>query len=325
MTDRFSTRAFLFALALAGGLSVATAPPAPAAAATPLTTTPAGQTYASADKVVAALVAALRAQDGKAIGNVLGPGSDKLIHSGDRVADDELRKKFLAAYDEKHQLVADGPTRMILQIGANDWPLPLPVVQADGRWHFDSALGAQVIVDRRIGEDEISAIRTALAYVDAQKLYFSMAAEDQGSGEYAQRLVSTEGHYDGLYWPPEEGAPESPLAPLIAQAMDKGYPGELVGGKPDPYEGYYFRILKAQGRDAPGGAMDYVADGRMTKGFALVAWPARFGASGIMTFIVNQDGVVFQKDLGEQTDELARKMARFDPDLSWVRVDVSDE
>jgi hypothetical protein len=319
MTDRFTTRALL-ALALAAGVATGAAHPRPAAAET--AAPPAGQTFVTADDAVTALIAALRGNDTHALHTMLGLGSDKLVNSGDHVADDQARRKFLASYDERHQLVADGVNRMVLHVGPNDWPLPLPVVEADGRWHFDSQLGAQEMVDRRIGENEIAAIRTALAYVDAQKLYFSMAS-DAGAAEYAQRLISMPGQHDGLYWPAEDG--DSPLAPLIAQAQDAGEPGEIVSGKQVPYQGYFYRILKDQGANAPGGAMDYISNGHMTKGFALVAWPARFGASGIMTFIVDQDGVVFQKDLGEQTDAIASKMKLFDPDLSWARVDVVDE
>ncbi|MDB5404280.1 MAG: hypothetical protein JWQ55_6298 [Rhodopila sp.] len=321
MTDRFTTRVLLV-LALAASVATAATHPSPAAAQT--AAAPAGQTFATADDAVTALIAALRESDTHALNTVLGPGTGKLINSGDHVADDQARRKFLASYDEKHQLVAEEASRMVLHVGPNDWPLPLPVVQVDGRWHFDSQLGAQEIVDRRIGENEIAAIRTALAHVDAQKLYFSMAS-DAGGAEYAQRLISRPGQHDGLYWPAEDGEPDSPLAPLIAQAQDAGDPGEIVSGKQVPYQGYFYRILKGQGANAPGGATDYVSNGHMTKGFALVAWPARFGGSGIMTFIVDQDGIVFQKDLGQQTDAIASEMKLFEPDLSWARVDVVDE
>jgi hypothetical protein len=321
MTDRFNTRVLLV-LTLAAGVVTGAVHPSPAAGQT--AAAPGRQTFVTADDAVTALIAALRENDTHALNMVLGPGSGKLINSGDHVTDDQSRSKFLASYDEKHQLVAEGANRMVLHVGPNDWPLPLPVAQADGRWHFDSQLGAQEIVDRRIGENEIAAIRTALAYVDAQKLYFSMAS-GASVAEYAQRLISTPDQHDGLYWPAEVGEPDSPLAPLIAQAQDAGEPGEIVSGKQVPYQGYFYRIVKGQGANAPGGATDYVSNGRLTKGFGLVAWPARFGASGIMTFIVDQDGVVFQKDFGDQTDAIASKMKLFDPDLSWARVDVVDE
>jgi hypothetical protein len=283
------------------------------------------QTFATAEDAVAALIAAVGTDTPAALIGVLGPSAEKLVSSGDANADAIARKHFLDNFATKHALVADGPDRMVLQVGADDWPMPLPIVQQDGRWHFDSAEGAQQIIDRRIGRNEIDAIRVSLAYVDAQQDSFARAKAAGGPGEYAQRLVSSAGAEDGLYWQPAEGEPESPLAPLVNQAIDEGYPGELVSGHAVPYDGYYFRILKRQGPDAPEGAKNYVVDGRMTGGFALVAWPATYGASGIMTFLVNQDGVVFQKDLGPHTAERIAAMTSFDPDLSWARVDIVDK
>jgi hypothetical protein len=252
---------------------------------------------------------------------ILGPGSGALLNSGDQIADAAARQKFVAAYDADHALAADARGRMILSVGTNDWPLPIPIVKAGGQWHFDSLQGAQDLIDRRIGRNEIAAIRTSLAYVDAQKLYFSMAS-DQGRAAYAERLVSRPGRRDGLYWPTQAGEPDSPLEPLIEQAIDEGYPGANASGKPIPYQGYYFRILKGQGDDAPGGALNYVANGRMTKGFALIAWPATYGASGIMTFEVNQDDIVFQDDLGPDTAAIVAGISLFNPDLSWARVEI---
>ena len=287
-------------------------------------TMPTARTFDTPAAAVDALVAALRSNDQAALHAILGPGSSKLLDSGDRVADAESRKRFLAAYEVRNALVARGTDRVVLQVGADDWPWPFPLEKVAGRWTFDSRRGAQQIVDRRIGRNEIAAIRTALAVVDAEKLYFQLAAKS-GTGEYAQRLASAPGRHDGLYWPQAEGEPESPLAPLVEQAQDEGYPGELVAGKPSPYQGYFFRILAGQGPNAPGGAMDYRVNGRMTKGFGLIAWPARYGASGIMTFVVNQDGIVFQKDLGPRTDTIAPAMKLLDPDLSWARIDVVNQ
>jgi hypothetical protein len=283
------------------------------------------KTFASAEDAVAALIAAVGTDQAAALIAVLGPSAEKLVSSGDANADAIARKHFLDNYATKHALVADGPARMVLQVGADDWPLPLPIVQTDGRWHFDSAEGAQEIIDRRIGRNEIDAIRVSLAYVDAQQDYFERAKAAGGPSEYAQRLVSSPNAEDGLYWQPAEGEPESPLGPLVNQAIDEGYPGELVSGHLVPYDGYFFHILKRQGAAAPGGAKDYVVDGHMTGGFALVAWPATYRASGVMTFIVNQDGVVFQKDLGPETAKLAAAMTSFNPDLSWARVDIVDK
>jgi len=280
------------------------------------------QSYAAPEEAAAALAAATRAHDQAALRAIFGPGSERLLSSGDRYADEQGQSRFAAAYDKKHALVPQAAGRMQLEVGANDWPLPIPIVQAGGRWQFDTQAGAEEIINRRIGRNELAAIRVSLAYVEAQKDYFARIKQETGTGSYAERLVSTPGHQDGLYWPAGAGNSESPFGPLVSQAEEEGYPGALVGGKPIPYQGYNFRILKAQGPDAPGGAMSYVQSGRMTGGFALIAWPASYGSSGIMTFQVNQDGVVFQKDLGPTTSRVVPGIARFDPDLTWARVDV---
>ena len=190
---------------------------------------------------------------------------------------------------------------------------------------FDTNAGAQTIVDRRIGRNELSAIRTLLACADAQHDYFQRFKQANGSGVYATRLVSTLGRHDGLYWPVAEGETESPLGPLIDAAQDAGYPGQLIGGKPSPYEGYYFRILKGQSSNGDGGTKSYMLSGRMTGGFALLAWPAVFGSSGIMTFIVGPDGDVYQKDLGAKTGRIVAEMTTFDPDVTWSRVEETND
>ena len=310
---------FLLVLCAIARPGTAAAPAAPPQTSAPAT----GQTFASSEEAVAALVDALRGGKREALQAVLGPGSEKLVNSGDKYADAAARQKFLDAYDVRHELVPAEADHMILKVGNNDWPLPIPLVEANGRWHFDSQAGAQELVDRRIGRNEIAAIRTSLAYVDAQKAFFALAGQNV-QAEYAQRLVSSPGKRDGLYWPAAEGEPEGPLAPLVAQAIEEGYPGGRVSGKPVPYHGYYFRILTGQGSSAAEGVRNYISDGRMTNGFALIAWPASYGASGFMTFIVNQDGVVFQKDLGPNTATIATATKLFDPDLSWTRVDVVD-
>jgi hypothetical protein len=322
-----STRAVLAILAhlfLAGLLFAAAGDRAVAAPAAQKTAPAAAQTFATADEAAAALIDAARSGQSDQIGKVLGPGSEGVVISGDPYADAEARKRFIAAYDEQHKLVGAGTDRMVLQVGKDDWPLPIPIVQADRRWHFDAPAGAQELINRRIGRNEIAAIRTSLAYVDAQKAFFALAREVEGKGEYAQRLVSTPGRHDGLYWPSEEGIPESPLAPLMAQAIEEGYPGERVSGKRVPYHGYFFNILTAQGTSAPEGARNYIKDGLMTGGFALIAWPAIYGTSGIMSFIVSQDGIVFQRDLGPYTAGIAAAMKSYNPDLSWARVDIVD-
>jgi hypothetical protein len=280
--------------------------------------------FATPDAAVDALVAALRTHDPASIGVVLGAGSEKLVRSGDPVKDREESQRFLDSYAAHHALEADGPNRMVLHVGADDWPLPIPLVQQDGTWRFDSRAGAQEIVDRRIGRNEIAAVRFSLAYVEAQKAYFELFKQATGTGAYAKRLVSTPGNYDGLYWPPAAGIPESPLTPLVQSAIEEGYPGEVEAGKPIPYQGYYYRILTAQGASAPGGARSYLRGGKLVDGFALVAWPAIYGASGVMTFIVDQDGVVFQKDLGRDTATRAKAIKAFDPTLDWARVEVAE-
>jgi Protein of unknown function (DUF2950) len=281
-----------------------------------------GQTFATAEEAVTALVKAARDERLEDLQAILGPGSDKLLNSGDRVADTERRQKFVAAYDERHELAAvDGG--VTLKVGNDDWPLPIPLVQADGRWHFDTKAGVQELIDRWIGRNEIAAIRTSLAYVDAQKAFFDFTKRN-GEAQYAQRLLSSPGKFDGLYWPAAEGVPESPLEPLIARAREEGYPVDSRVQGPRPYQGYYFLILTGQGPNAPEGARDYINNSRMTSGFALIAWPASYGVSGIMSFVVNQDGIVFQTDLGPETAVIAARTKLFDPDLSWDKVEVVD-
>jgi hypothetical protein len=281
--------------------------------------------FASPEEAVTAFVAALRDHKAADLHAILGPESDRVIDSGDRYADQELHERFLALYDEKHAIDLKAPGRAELDVGPDDWPLPIPLVKSDGRWTFDTKSGAQTIIDRRIGRNELSAIRTLLAAVDAQRDYFDRAKQASGTGVYARRLVSTQGQHDGLYWPVGEGESESQLGPLIDAARNAGYPGELVGGKPIPYEGYYFRMLSRQGPDGDGGAKSYIQSGRMTGGFALIAWPAVYESTGIMTFIVGPDGDVYQNDLGPETAGIAREMTTFDPDLSWSRVNVTNE
>ncbi|MFL5255587.1 MAG: DUF2950 domain-containing protein [Rhodopila sp.] len=295
------------------------------AQAAPETTPEAQRSFASAEEAVTAFVTALRNHQEVDLRGILGPDADRVIDSGDQYADQELHDRFVALYDQKHAIDRKEPGRAELDVGPDDWPLPIPLVETNGRWTFDTEAGAQTVVDRRIGRNELSAIRTLLACVDAQQDYFERARKERGTGVYATRLVSAPGRRDGLYWPVTAGKVESPLAPLVEAAQDAGYPGELVAGKPIPYEGYFFRILTAQGPNANGGAKSYIKLGRMTVGFALVAWPAVFESTGIMTFIVGPDGDVYQKDLGPETATIAAKLPTFDPDLSWSRVALTNE
>jgi hypothetical protein len=276
--------------------------------------------FPTPDAAVTAFVDAMNANDPARIVAVLGPGTDKLVNSGDEYADHAARERFVASFTAKHELVKNPDGTTTLTIGENDYPVPFPLVEKAGQWRFDSAAGAQEVIDRRVGRNEIAAIRVLLAFAEAQKEYFAK------NNTYAQHLVSQEGEQDGLYWQSENGAPDSPLAALAAEAEEQGYPVEITKGRRIPYQGYYYRILKTQGRHAPGGKKDYVAaDGKMTGGFALLAWPATYGASGVMTFEVNQDGIAFQKDLGPRTAELGPKITAFDPDLTWARIDIVDQ
>ena len=280
--------------------------------------------FPSPDAAAAALAAAAHADDARALVGILGSGGRKLVYSGDRVADQHGRAQFAAAYDASHTIELQGDAKAILVIGQNEWPFPIPLVKRGASWRFDTKAGAQEILNRRIGRNELSAIQVVRAYVDAQLDYASADRQADGLREYAQHFMSSPGKHDGLYWPAAAGEPESPIGPLVADARAQGYGPAAKGEtaqphRPQPYHGYYYKILTRQGPHAPGGALDYVVNGHMIGGFALVAYPAKWGDSGIMTFIVNQDGVVYQKNLGPRTATLARAIAEYDPDPSWTK------
>jgi Protein of unknown function (DUF2950) len=281
-------------------------------------TLPAGaqQAFKSPDEAAAALATAVKSGDKKEMLKVFGPDGEDIISSGDEVSDASYREKFTTAYDAKHAISTEGDKKAVLMLGPKDYPFPVPLVQRKTGWEFDTEAGRQEVLFRRIGHNELDAMQTSLAYVDAQNEY---ADKDRGAGPgvYAQRIVSTPGHKDGLYWPAD--GDESPFGELAAQASGEGY---KVGGGPQPFHGYYFRILTRQGPHAPGGELDYVVNGKMIGGFALVAYPAEYGNSGVMTFIVNHAGTVYQKNLGPNTDELAKRITSFDPDKSWTKVSV---
>jgi hypothetical protein len=279
------------------------------------------QDYASPAAAADALAAAAKSGDQKALLVVLGRNAGDIVSSGDDVADAAGRQRFAAAYDAKHSIATDGDKKAVMVIGDRDFPFPIPIVRnKNGTWSFDIAAGREEIFYRRIGRNEIDTIQTCLAYVDAQNEYAAKDRDGKGAGAYAQRVISLPSRKNGLYWPSEQGADESPLGELFAAASQQGYrPGTGRGA----YHGYYYKILTRQGAAAEGGAADYIVKGRMIGGFALVAWPATYGNSGVMTFIVNHAGTVYEKDLGPDTPKLAKRIVSFNPDQTWKKVDTA--
>ena len=291
------------------------------AACTSSTPTPQQQKeFKSPSEAVQGLVTAAKTEGDKELLSVLGPEAKELISSGDEVADREGRQKFLQAYDEQNRIEPDGDN-FLLVISKNDWPFAIPLVKKGDKWIFDTASGKEEILNRRIGRNELDTIQTLLAIVDAQREYAMEDRDEDSLLEYARNFFSEPGKKDGLYWTPEEGEEPSPIGELLANAQAQGYASEGAMKAPWPYHGYFYRILTAQGSNAPGGAYEYIVDGRMIGGFAVVAFPAEHNNSGVMTFIVNHDGVIYQKDLGENTVELASAMTVYDPDETWMPVE----
>jgi hypothetical protein len=276
------------------------------------------QEFASPEEAVAALVKAVKAGDQKALLKILGPEGRALISSGDPVADRNARQHFGAEYDRAHRLEG-GNGKLVLYVGQDGFPFPIPLVPDGIVWRFDTRAGREEILNRRIGKNELAAIQVCLAYVDAQREYYAEDRNADGLREYATRFASTPGKRDGLYWATKPGEKPSPLGPLVVKARAEGY-RKGQGSAPAPYHGYYYRILTAQGPGAPDGAYDYLVRGRMIGGFALVAFPAQYGVSGVMTFIVNHAGIVYEKDLGTNTAAIARGIKRFDPGPTWKKV-----
>jgi hypothetical protein len=280
---------------------------------------PQQKTFKSAEAAVKALVDATRADDIAALEALFGPGSKNIISSGDEVDDARGRAMFVKSYDDAHRLEKVSDKKRILYVGKDDWPMPVPIVKTGKRWLFNTQEGREEILSRRIGKNEIGAIQTCLAIVDAEKEYATLDRDNNQLLEYAQKFESTKGKTDGLYWETEPGAPLSPMGPLVARAVGEGYknPEQL-----SPYHGYFFRILKAQGENAKGGAYSYMVNDSLIGGFAIVAFPAAYRASGVKTFLVNHEGVVYEKDLGPETSRLAEAMTVFDPDKSWTKVEA---
>lgn len=275
--------------------------------------------YATPDAAVDSFVAALRTDDKAELARILGSDSDELISSGDPVADAQAREEFVRHYDQKHLLVPeDDGDRVTLEIGDADWPFPVPVVRDADGWRFDTAAGLDELINRRIGRNELATIESCRAVSDAQAEYFAKNPSNSPTREFARKFISSPGTQDGLYWPTLEGEPASPLGELVANATEEGY---VASGAGAPFHGYFYRMLTAQGDYAPGGRMSYLAGDRLTNGFGVLAWPADYGNSGVMAFIMNQQGIVYQRDLGEETDRAARAMTEFNPDPEWMLAD----
>jgi hypothetical protein len=275
------------------------------------------QVFQTPEDAAVALANAIKSGARKDLLRVLGRDAEVIMASGDEVADRESRERFVGAYDARHNVIIEGEKAFLI-VGTDDFPLPIPLIRQKAGWKFDTAAGRLEILYRRIGRNELDAIQTCLAYVDAQNQYAEKDRTGAGAGVYAQRIVSTSAKKNGLYWPASDGD-ASPLGEFVAQAAAEGY--EARAGR-SPYHGYYYRILTQQGPNAPGGALDYVVKGKMIGGFALVAYPAEYGNSGVMTFLVNHSGTVYQKDLGDYTMTLVKRMMWFDPDQTWKKVNA---
>jgi hypothetical protein len=275
-------------------------------------------TFQTPEAAVEALVKALRGNNWMDTYTLFGPGSGPLISSGDSVADGERRANFIRLYGEKNRLETSGDGKVILHVGNDDWPFPIPLVKSGKNWRFDTKQGKEEILNRRIGKNELDTIQTCLAVVDAEREYATMDLDGSGLPSYAQKFISASGKKDGLYWEVKPGEKPSPLGPFVAKAQSEGY---RKGEKPAPYNGYFFRILTEQGKDAHGGAYSYLVKGKMIGGFALVAYPAVYGASGVKTFIVNHEGIVYEKDLGPNTVKKAKAIQAFNPDKTWEKTE----
>lgn len=277
--------------------------------------------FRSPAEAVNSLVEAVKTDDSKALKNILGPDSEELISSGDPVEDQAGRDRFIELYNEKNQLEQKGRSKMVLTLGKDDFPFPLPLVRKGRMWVFDTKAGSREILNRRIGRNELAVMDVLKDYLEAQREYAREDHDGNGVLEFARKLGSTPGKQDGLYWEVKEGEELSPFGPLVAKADCEGYGKQFRTESPEPFHGYYFKVLMKQGKNAEGGAFDYLVNDKMVLGFAIAAYPARYRASGVMTFIVNQGGVIYQKDLGKATEKIAAEMTSFDPDKSWKKVE----
>ena len=305
-----SAALFGFALATAPAtMSLAQAPAAPAAA------TPTTQAFPTPEAAADALTEAVRKNDRAALAKLWGTDWRELVPGSDEAVE-QRRKAYVAAWDEAHKIVLSGDAKATIEVGKNGWTLPVPLVKQGSEWRFDMAAGVKEMVLRRIGHDEAAVVQTLLAIVDAQFDYAALDPMNTGAPAYARRLLSSPGRKDGLYWQTKPGEPQSPLGPAVAQA-------QADGQSPDGHYGYYFRLLYGQGPEAVRGARDYLVKGRMIGGFGVIAWPVRYGDTGVMTFIVNQDGIVYQQDLGPDTAQKAAGILTFNPDKGWAKADMT--
>jgi len=273
---------------------------------------PGQKTFSSAEDASNALVTAAQSNDEKALLDILGPDAKQIVSSGDDTEDNQNRANFVQRFQEMHRLVKEPDGTTTLYTGAENWPMPIPLVNKGNSWYFDTETGKKEVLYRRVGRNELSTIRVCQQLVAAEKEYYSAQNE-----EYAQKFFSDEGQHNGLYWKAADGQPQSPIGPLVASAVAEGYKGQDETST--PYRGYYYRILTRQGPNAPGGAKSYVVNGKMTAGFAFLAYPAEYRSSGVMTFIVGVDGVVYRKDLGKSTAVLAKAMKDYNPNSSWQK------
>ncbi|MFZ2312662.1 MAG: DUF2950 domain-containing protein [Methylobacter sp.] len=277
----------------------------------------AAKNFSNPDEAVKALLEVLVSKDNGQLIALFGNQETELLSSGDTVEDNNNRAEFVALAQKKMRIEASGEDKAILHVGSNDWPFPIPIVKKGDNWQFDAEQGSQEILNRRIGRNELSVVAAMRGYVEAQFEYANVDRDGDGVSEYAQKLQSEPGKFDGLFWEVEEGQSQSPLGPLFAQAKAEGYKTREASEEPSPYHGYFYRILTRQGAAVPGGKYDYIINGNMIAGFGLVAFPAQYGSSGIMTFAVNHQGKVFQKDLGQKTAEVVEKLEEYNPDSTW--------
>jgi hypothetical protein len=277
------------------------------------------KTFSSPDEASRALIRAVRAGNEEDLLEIFGPDGKEIISSGDKVEDQKSRDAFAQKYQRMNRLVEEPDGTVRLYVGAENWPMPIPLVNRKDAWYFDTSAGKEEILFRRIGRNEIATIGVLRELVAAQKEYYSKTHDDRVK-QYAQKLVSDQGTHNGLYWNAINREPESPIGPLVAYASSEGYAKKL-SSLPSPFQGYYFRVLMGQGKHASGGTKNYIVNGKMTRGFAFLAYPAEYANSGMMSFIVDQDGILYQKDLGPKTAELANALREYDPDKTWARVE----